>query len=172
MSKETKTTEMKTVIQLLLVITLCFSVTTPIFAKPAPSIKVDMNWVNPPVENQQAEIHIRLVSHISTDQLKMNIIVPDGIQVISGEINRIMQIKKGEAKHVRVEVFIEEKAKGDIHTKVTIGSPDDSYFSASDSLTVDFSGETSLLKARERSTPTYQRTEREGVGLREYRLSH
>jgi len=143
------------------------------WAKPAPSVKVELNWVEPPKVNQTSKIDISIFSHIASEQLTLNITVPKGINLIKGEANSVISIEKGKAKHVIVEVLIEDNVSGDINAEVQIGSKKSSFFFASDTLSVDFS-ETSKSKliARERTEPAFKRTEREGVGLREYRISN
>jgi len=144
-----------------------------VWAKPAPSVKVELNWMEPPTVNQASKIDIGIFSHIVSEQLKLNITVPKGISLIQGDANSVISIEKGKAKHIIFEVFIEDNASGDINVEVHIGSKKSSYFFASDTLAVDFSeGAKSKLRARERAEPEFKRTERQGVGLREYRISN
>ncbi len=144
-----------------------------VWAKPAPSVKVELNWVDPPSVNQISKIDIAVFSHISSEQLKLTVTVPKGISIIQGDAKSVISIEKGKVKHIIFNVFIEDNVSGEISAEIHMGSTKSSFFFASDTLSVDFSeAAKSKLRARERIEPEFKRTERQGVGLREYRISN
>ena len=155
----------------ILLVSLFIIPLTSVVAKPAPSVKLSLGWESEPVENQHAQLNIHVVSHVSSDQLNIRLLPPSGIRITEGKAEYVFTIKKGEPREISVRMFIEEKAVGKIRAEAVVKTGGNSYFSASDSVEVDFSGVTSRLKARMKSEPEFQETERNGVQLREYRLS-
>ena len=149
---------------------LMFAVFNPIWAKPMPSLQVDLQWVNAPLVNQVSEIDITIVSHLATKQLQVNIVLPAGVHLTEGEAQRVIEVEKSKVKVLRLPVMVDEKASGEINVKVSIGSEKQAYFTATASLPVNEPGANQLLKSRSQVEPKYQRTEREGVKLREYQI--
>lgn len=141
-----------------------------LWAKPVPSLKIEMSWSSPPAVNETSTIELTIFSYISSDQLNFKIDLPANVRIVSGDVSAVLPIEKGEPKQLTIDVFIEEQAVGEIRTEIYIGSKESAYFSAADSLSINPSSSSSVMKSRVRTEPTYRRTEREGVGLREYRL--
>ena len=151
------------------IVLLCMVQT--VFSKPMSSVKVTMNWVEQPIENQVSTIDISILSQLDSDNLRFNLSLPSGVRLISGQEYSVFVVKKGVEKHISIEVFVEEKAQGEITTEVSIGARGKTFFSSKGVLFIDFSNNISQMKARQRAEPAFKRTERDGVSLREYRIS-
>ncbi len=147
----------------------------PVFfahAKPSTSLSVSMEWLTAPIDDQVAELQVVVLSGISSNALRLELNLPEHVQMIEGEGISIIKVQRGIPAEVRYKVLVSNNASGSIEATASIGTKGQAFFSVIYALPLDDNAnESPALKSRSAEHKNYRFTERNGVGIREYPLS-
>jgi len=158
--------------KVLLTTLLCLFWSISANAKPLPSLSVQMHWQNDIQLEQSNVIQIILLSHISTSQLQLDISLPEGVSLLKGQKQYLLTMEKGKTKELQLEVYVDKSAVGNIKAEARVGEKGEAMFYAADAINITSAALSQSIKPRNKSEePQFKRTERNGVKLREYRLS-
>lgn len=148
---------------------LCLLLSPIANAKPGAGLFVTLNWINGPVLGQVNTFQVNVTAGIPASDLKLEIILPKGAELVAGEQVSTLKSEPGIPRQIEYRVLLSQEVSEDINAKVSTGQKGQAYFSAIGTLPVKVSDSQSL-KPRKNDTPNYKRIERNGVTIREYRL--
>lgn len=139
-------------------------------AKPASSFSLEMQWTAPVLKGGINEFKVIVRSSMAAQSLQIKLSLPPNVVLVEGESASDISLAQGKSLDIFYKVLVPENASGSISAVVSQGKPGQAYFAAGNDLLID-TEETQSLKARSRNTTPYNKTVRDGVGIREYQLT-
>jgi len=139
-------------------------------AKPLPSLSMKMNWNDGIAYEQPVKMHVELMSQISSEKMKFNLSLPDGVTLLDGETSFQVNIEKGQPLLLDFTLLIKKTALGQIEASASIGSASQVFFRAASKLNVESLVRSQKSSSRAITAPAFRHTDRNGIKLREYQL--
>lgn len=147
-----------------------------------PSLSLKLKWQDDSVQGivlSPRTMILSVFSHVSTDDLEIAVILPDGVVLLAGELKTMHSIKKAQPIERRFLVEINDGAMGDIKIEARINYTGHTSFYAVGLLSVvdpnidvnnteNQKGLSRSLKPENKKN--YKRVLRNGEWLREYQL--
>lgn len=159
----------QTIVALLFFLLLSVGFSTVGFSKPMPSLSVKMKWQGELVQEVPMTVVLSVFSHVTTDELEITLILPDGVTMLDGTKKITASITQAIPLEQSYIVQISKKATGQLKAEARVNNSGQTSFYAVTGLPVN-AEVLQKMSPRSATKETFKRTQRNGEWLREYQL--